>query len=157
MGGCSSKTTLFGKKKKKSPLDKTLKRLKMGLLKRKSSKKKKKKRSLLQKLNPDKQKKNSQKIKSKTKDKKKERQSFNGFFLGKLGMDLGKSASEIKQKEKDREGSGGLGDKLKKKLSPDKVGLGAKQEVVTEEENQTPLQKLKDKMRVSRVTETKAH
>lgn len=154
MGGSSSKSTFFGNKKKKSSLNRTLKQLKMALPQRKSNKKK---TNFLQKFSLDKQKKEKNSLRKNSKDKKKAPTSLKGFFLGNTWKDSGKNASERK-KTKDKEGLGSIRDKIKKKLSPEsRKEAEAVPVAVKEDENKSSWQKLKEMMRSSRPTKTKAN
>ncbi|KAK5621574.1 hypothetical protein CRENBAI_000313 [Crenichthys baileyi] len=156
MDGSSLRKVFFWKKKKKSPLNKAFKQLKRALPKNRKIKK----TSILKKLHLDSLKnkdKNSQKRISLIRDKKAPK-SLKILSLGKEKKQSDPNTSE--ERKNDREGLGRVGNKIKKRFSQEnKKDLSAEPEIAPlkeTNEGKTSLQKLKDIMKPSRSSETKA-
>lgn len=157
MGGSSLERVFFWKKKKKSPLSNAFNQMKKSLPKKRKSKKK----SILKKLNLDnlKKDKKSQKKLFLTPNKKASK-SLKTVSVGKDRKGSDPNTPEGR-KEKETEGLGRVGEKIKKKFSPEnKKELSTEPEVAPLKENnegKTSLQKLKDIMKPRRPSETKAN
>lgn len=157
MGGSSLERVFFWKKKKKSPLSNAFNQMKKSLPKKRKSKKK----SILKKLQLE----NLKKDKKSPKKffltpNKKASKSQKTVSVGKDRKGSDPNTPEGK-KEKDREGLVRVGEKIKKKFSPEnKKELATEPEVAPLKENhegKTSLQKLKDIMKPRRPSETKAN
>lgn len=160
MGDSSLKKIFFWKKKKKSPFSNAFKDLKRALPKKK--RKKSKKKSILKQLhleNLKKDKKPKKKFASTplTRDKKAPKSTK----ILSLGKERKESNASEGQKQKDREGLGRVGDKIKKTFSPEnKKELSVEPEVAPLKEmhdGKISLQKLKDIMKPRRQSETNAN
>lgn len=156
MGGSSLERVFFWKKKKKSPLSNAFNQMKKSLPKKRKSKNK----SILKKLQLENLKDKKSQKKFFLTPNKKASKSQKTVSVGKDRKGSDPNTPEGK-KEKDREGLVRVGEKIKKKFSPEnKKELVTEPEVAPLKENhegKTSLQKLKDIMKPRRPSETKAN